>query len=485
MKKHSIKLIAIAIIIVMTLAIIPFSSAALPSTWDGVSASTSFGGGDGTKVTPYLITTAQELLYLVNSVSTESYAQKYIKLTTDIDLASKTWVPIGGISPVVFSGYFDGDGHTISGLNVDGQPDNGGLFGKIDGGTIANLTVKGPLVTGTKYAGGLSALMTNGSTIINCITEIDKITCASAGGVIGRSSSGVKSYIIGCVNKSTVQTGGLGNAFTGGVIGVAGNTEISYCLNEGNVSIDDAATATYRLAGGIIGCQGASDFPADVFNCINTGNISTSPKGTYFAGGISGRVSHVLSGKVENCISTGEISVVWGDLTEKPEGKIGGLYGEVKGISTITNNYTTMDIIVGTDSVDFPMVTADNSKKLTLSAMSGNTAVTDMGLDVTYWLPMTSGIPTIDFAKIYADYLVDLETPVTTTAPITTTPPSTTVPPTTTVPQTAQPSGTTAPPSTTKAPEKTGCGKGSVIIALAQVVSVIGGAAILVSVKKK
>ncbi len=71
-----------------------------------------------------------------------------------------------------------------------------------------------------------------------------------------------------------------------------------------------------------------------------------------------------------------------------------------------------------------------------------------------------------------------------TTAPETTTPITTKAPDTTKKPSTTVAPGTTVAPSTEKAPKK-GCGSSSVIIGLAQVVTVIGGSAIIIAVKKK
>ena len=87
--------------------------------------SPSFSGGSGTEEDPYLISTAEDMWELSNDCNSGSkyekkYASKYFKMTEDIDLgcsAAKQWIPIGNYDGrVYFSGDFNGDGHTITGL---------------------------------------------------------------------------------------------------------------------------------------------------------------------------------------------------------------------------------------------------------------------------------------------------------------------------------------------------------------------------------
>ena len=57
----------------------------------------------------------------------EAYRYKYIVLTADIDLANKEWTPIGNHSNS-FQGNFDGDNHTVTGMQISGESDRVGLF---------------------------------------------------------------------------------------------------------------------------------------------------------------------------------------------------------------------------------------------------------------------------------------------------------------------------------------------------------------------
>ena len=114
--------------------------------------------GSGTEADPFVITTETELRQLADDVNKRThYGGTYFKLGNDITL-NQQFYPIGYSSSRYFAGTFDGDRHTISGLNVTGHADgskyNVGLFGYTNGATIKNLTVSGT-VSGTYYVGGI------------------------------------------------------------------------------------------------------------------------------------------------------------------------------------------------------------------------------------------------------------------------------------------------------------------------------------------
>ena len=104
--------------------------------WDGTTAK-NFACGSGTKLSPYIILTAEQLAHLsfvVNS-SDKAFSGKYFKLGADILLNKgkiidekggfvadsaklHKWTPIGN-SSVAFDGNFDGDGYTVSGMFIN------------------------------------------------------------------------------------------------------------------------------------------------------------------------------------------------------------------------------------------------------------------------------------------------------------------------------------------------------------------------------
>ena len=188
--------------------------------WDGTTAK-DFACGAGTKLSPCIILTAEQLArlsFVVNS-SDKAYSGKYFKLGADILLnkgavidekgalvADSTklhkWTPIGN-SSVSFDGNFDGDGHAISGMFINTTSTHNGLFGNSNG-TVQNLTVDNSWVYGGKYtAGVVGANVGMVLKITNQASVSGKDECI--GGVIG--SSGQKNYRDNSVIKNAVNKG--------------------------------------------------------------------------------------------------------------------------------------------------------------------------------------------------------------------------------------------------------------------------------------
>ena len=128
-----------------------------------------FGGGDGTKNSPYLINNAQQLADLAWWVNHgQIFEYKYFKLTADIALNDitwgddnkptnfetlKKWTPIGKYGTFVddvFKGTFDGDNHTVSGLVCEADHYTG-LFGTISMAVVRNLNIKDSYIYNGRY----------------------------------------------------------------------------------------------------------------------------------------------------------------------------------------------------------------------------------------------------------------------------------------------------------------------------------------------
>lgn len=173
--------------------------------WDGKPAE-KFAGGAGTVDDPYKISTGAELAYLAEKVNGgESYSGNYFKLTSDIRLNADDvptadgeptlWTPIGTYvsrkDNKPFSGTFDGNGHTITGLYINNATQYQGLFGNIStGGVVKNLVVAGRVIaTGQNNVGGIVARL-SGGTVQNC-GFYGAVTAgtSNAGGVVGQGSA--------------------------------------------------------------------------------------------------------------------------------------------------------------------------------------------------------------------------------------------------------------------------------------------------------
>ena len=229
--------------------------------------------GSGTEADPYSIGTAAELEWFRDHVNGDengaSHRTDCAKLTADITLTGE-WTPISNKSAIAsaYSGTFDGDKHTISGLQISATAANQGLFGLINGATIQNLKVSGEVSSTKSYVGGIVGKVQSG-TIKNCSFAGTVTTSASggyAGGIVGGTIN--PTTITGCSNKASINGG-----VVGGILGFTKNTTIQDCYNTGDIN--------GQKAGGIVG-QNTTN--STITNAYNKGNIS----GTDRSGDITG-----------------------------------------------------------------------------------------------------------------------------------------------------------------------------------------------------
>lgn len=117
----------------------------------------AFAGGSGTANDPYLVASVEHLDAVRN------FPNAHFRQVADIDLdvppwnSSEGWSPIGTEASDGFTGVYDGNAHTISGLYIDRPANAQGLFGHLtDGGQIRNLGLVDVSVNGGNwYIGGL------------------------------------------------------------------------------------------------------------------------------------------------------------------------------------------------------------------------------------------------------------------------------------------------------------------------------------------
>ena len=238
-----------------------------PAFADGGAVSPQSESAEGRALEPvngeYQISTAAELEEFRDKVNNgETDANTRAVLTANIDLNNKPWYPIGSDSNE-YTGTFDGNGKTISGLYIDSSDNDQGLFGYVGTrGTVQNLTVSGS-VKGDDYVGG----------------------------VVGDNRGSVED----CDFTGSVS----GNSYVGGVVGVVGDSSgsVKNCYNTGAVSSLDSGSG--NSVGGVVGYN---DIGGSVTNCYNTGSVN----GSIEAGGVVG--SNSLSATVTNCYNTGEVS---------------------------------------------------------------------------------------------------------------------------------------------------------------------------------
>jgi hypothetical protein len=128
--------------------------------------------GDGSGSNPYQIASLENLYWI--AVSNSEWSKEFV-LTEDIDASPtsewfpdgeggfKGWIPIGTFENS-FTGYFNGDNKTISGLYINRpEEDNIGLFGRIGEIIVENVNVTEAAITGRNFVGGIAGVNFMGS----------------------------------------------------------------------------------------------------------------------------------------------------------------------------------------------------------------------------------------------------------------------------------------------------------------------------------
>ena len=256
--------------------------------------------GNGTETDPYQISTADGLKWFrdkVNNAKAKEETKICAVLTADIDLNNEPWTPIGigedtRTEDLPYSSTFDGNGHTISDLNVNYGDKNGGLFCYVKSATIKNLTVAGSVTysSGDGIAYGGIVGCADSSTIENCTNRCTVTGNWDAGGIVGRS---VDSDIIGCANfgniSSPFRSGGICGIVTGQVDAYGIDATIRDCYNVGMVS--------GQYAGGITGQSDSGNIDILIANCYNVGSLH----GNDATGEIIGDLSNPRCTTIDNC----------------------------------------------------------------------------------------------------------------------------------------------------------------------------------------
>ena len=325
----------LALLLVLTLLVGLMPAALAADTVDVAALPEYAADADISTGTAYKISTEESLRAFAAAVKADdgngTYAHAGVTLYLAGDIAlTGTWAPVGSTATYVgdfFAGTFDGCGHTISGLNVQGSKVNQGLFAAINKATIRNLNVSGTVSCGTKnYVGGIVGKVQAG-TIENC---------SFSGSVTGGYTGGI--------------AGGLnGNDVT-----------ISGCAN--------FAAVTGTTAGGILGYWKNT---AAIRDCYNTGSVTGSAK----AGGIVGQLQ---KGSIENCYSIGDIG---GKASQK-----GGIFAFSS--ATVKNCYYTLpeaETLGGTAAAAAHITSPEGLADKLGNAFKEDTAGANNGYPILVW----------------------------------------------------------------------------------------------------
>jgi len=262
--------------------------------------------GEGTKESPYLIKTEKQLHALAMREDGIEHDDielgVYYRLENDITVTAKFWSPINAY-PAGYNGIytFDGNGHTISGINISGINKRIGLFANngIDG-VIKNLTVSGNVAningsylwgtdatgilvgynygivenchsTGTtegSYVGGLVGINDDDGTVKYSSSDATVTNATNGGGLVGENDGIViNSYANGNVSGGSTY-------YVGGLVGLNDGT-VKYCYASGLVN--DGSGGGLVGNSGYMGGYNTHRVYNSYYHCVNTNNYIGFP----------------------------------------------------------------------------------------------------------------------------------------------------------------------------------------------------------------
>ena len=306
----------------------------------------------------------------------------------------KAWRPMGmadekGYLTGWYTGIFDGNGHSISGLYVNRDESDDvddrfkvgiGLFGYYSGLT-RNLSVLDSYMRGESSVGGIIGYIgyNKTGTVQNCYSAATVWGIDSIGGICG--SSGGISKIENCYNMGNI----CGETEVGGICG-DNHAIIKNCYNVGSVKGE-------MNVGGITGANTkGNNVEEEITDCYNRGNVT----GDRSVGGISGYDRY---GLIENCYSQ---SIVSGNTN------VGGICGNGRE-DTFHNTYYDSNLYVG-DAIGYKegaLTTEKTEGKPSQAFESGEIAyLLQAGREEAIWGQTLSGndvqaYPVLGGAKVY------------------------------------------------------------------------------------
>ena len=248
--------------------------------WDGKSVSEPSTDANGN----YVIKKGSELAWLADQVNgvtraaANTFDGKTFLLEQDIDLGGNEWTPIGKNTGDYFKGTFDGQGHTITGLNITRHcgHNSHALFGGVAGtASIKNLVIDGANVAmpashdGDFYAAGLIGSYYGTISIDNVVVKNSTFVGNNkVAGLIAHDGSSSNITINNChIEKCTIKSihekdggnvGGLMGIFqgTGTEKHKITNSSVKRCTIVGINSSNSGKRANSQFIGGTISKAG-------------------------------------------------------------------------------------------------------------------------------------------------------------------------------------------------------------------------------------
>ena len=262
--------------------------------------------GDYYNVVLTTVSTAEELMNAF-AVAPE------IKLANDIDLTNVKWTPVG-TAEKPFSGTFDGQGYTISGLKVAETEYAAFIAYAGENTTIKNVTLKDVDINSTKHAAGVVCITGEGLLIDNVTVSGNIVAASYAGGLVHNGENVTVKNSVNNANVSANRAGGIGSWLTVGA-------SLENVANNGTIN-------------GAVGASGiVHGFAGTIKNAVNNGAVTSN--GVEAAAGIAG-VQKAAS-TYEYCYNYGAITSTYDDANSSAAGILGQSPGSASTLKYCAN----------------------------------------------------------------------------------------------------------------------------------------------------
>ena len=297
-----------SIITVAAMISTAFVGVSLPANALTNDGSCDLSSGDGSSGLPYLLYTEQDLFEMPDCVDSTT-SNNFFKLSNSIHVNSP-WTPVNLSSNINDGAGFDGDNHTVSGINASSANESG-LFANVNRAEIKDLYLEVGDISGS-FAGSLAGYVASGSSITNVHVRAsgDISSTGDAGGVFGAvSDAAVQISNVSFVSSGTVSSAGFR---AGGIAGL-----LSVDSANGLSAITEVSGGR---AGGIAGTFITDPNPSTVSGFSFRGTVN----GENAAGGLFGEFFN--SGATVNLQNASVIGTVE-STNQEPGGFIGDLVG--------------------------------------------------------------------------------------------------------------------------------------------------------------
>ncbi len=211
--------------------------------------------GNGSDVSPFVVNSEDTLKLL------KVYPESNFKMSGDVELKN-VWTPVEN-----FSGKFDGNGYTISGLNI--KADNAGLFNTVSGkAVIKNISFTDAVIEGKASAGVLAANVSEDAQISGVSIGASSVKADEYAGAVAGNIQSTNSAITLC----SVTSCEISADYAAGIVGmVSGKASVISC------EVESSEIKGAFAAGAVAGLASAEKF--EVLSCSTSADVTAENAG--------------------------------------------------------------------------------------------------------------------------------------------------------------------------------------------------------------